>query len=1071
MQSSYTIYNASAGSGKTYGLVKAYLKIILSDEKIDSFRRLLAITFTNKAVFEMKDRVIEMLTEFSDIKSLTEANSMFEELRQELKIAPEKLRSRSESVLKHILHNYAAFNISTIDGFNHQLIRNFAFDLQLNQFFEVQLDQKTILRTAVDNLMNRAGEDAEITQLLIDFSEDKMKEDKNWDTTKELLEVAEMLTKENHYTALKELKEKTLSDFIALKKILQQKLSQSIETIRQITTDFFTLLNENDLDENIFSGKYMFNFFKKIQNDPKREPVWGANWQLNLETKPLYAESNKKGLNTALIDSLQPEFVRQFKTVQQQFGEYNFVKNALQYVVPLALLNRIQNEIELIKQEENILPIWEFNSVISNEITKQTIPFIYERIGERFQHYFIDEFQDTSELQWNNLKELISNVVSSEDMNQQQGSVLLVGDAKQSIYRWRGSKAEQFMDLYLNKKQPFTIGGIVVNLEENYRSLETIIDFNNKFFKFTSTFFESEEYQNLYANATQNYPEYKRNNQNFPIGYVDIRFVDVEQEEENYEEENIADELGYTPRELTYCKEVWETVKHANESGAKDEDITILVRKKREGLALASYLSAQGKKIISPDSLLLKNVPSIRFLISLLRAVQNPDSKELKINMLFDFISVKNTADVHNFITEYIDQPIDSFFEKYGFSLAQFNGYSLYEGMALAVNRFDLANDSDAYIASFLDIIFEFKNTNKGGISDFLLYWEENQDALSISSPEGLDAISIMTVHKSKGLSAPVIIYAFADSELVDTKKDTLWYPVDAENFGGFSHLLVRFNKGIINFETQSQEIINQHNEQNKLDQINVLYVAMTRPESFLYVITALPESPKKQTYGTLLKEFAGLHISLLNQNEKIQCNVNENQSHYTFGSPIFPQRKKLKQIGSDGFIKFQKDWKTPNYKIATGASLLWDTTRKEAIERGNLMHKLLAEIKYKSDIQKVLEKNLQNGTISQVQHELIEKQLIELLQRKEIQPYFTDRYNYYIEREFVDSNGNYFRPDRIAYSTEEKIAVIIDYKTGKPNEKDVQQMSYYANNLSLLGWNITQKILVYLNTSEIIFG
>ena len=190
----YTIYNASAGSGKTYSLVKAYLQIILGSKYPDLFRQLLAITFTNKAVFEMKNRIIELLGVFSEDKMLTNPHPMFSELAKDLKLPDEELRMRSAKTLEHILHNYAAFNISTIDGFNHQLIRRFSHDLHLNPFFEVQLDSKALLECAVDNLMSKAGNDTELTQLLIDFANEKIDDDKSWDTTKELLDVAEMLT-------------------------------------------------------------------------------------------------------------------------------------------------------------------------------------------------------------------------------------------------------------------------------------------------------------------------------------------------------------------------------------------------------------------------------------------------------------------------------------------------------------------------------------------------------------------------------------------------------------------------------------------------------------------------------------------------------------------------------------------------------------------------------------------------------------------------------------------------------------------------------------------------------------
>lgn len=1063
--SSYTIYNASAGSGKTYGLAKSYLQIVLSSKNPELFRSLLAITFTNKAVFEMKSRIIDYLTLFSDEKILTEPDSMFSELSKELKIAPLELKMRSEAVLKHILHNYAAFNVSTIDGFNHQLIRNFAFDLRLNQFFEVQLDAKTLLQRAVDNLLHQAGTDEELTELLTNFSKEKINEDKNWDITSELLRVAQMLAVENHHWQLNELKKKDINDFKKLRQNLLSQKNTSLDIIQKNASDFFICLNNNGLDRSAFSRGSVYDFFYKLNENPENEPAWGTAWQENLVTSPLYAKSSAKSLNTKLIDGLQPQIVTYFNHIKAAFGRYSFAKNALRNIVPLALLNRIQNEIEIIKEEENILPIWEFNAIIFNEIATQPAPFIYERIGERFRHYFIDEFQDTSVLQWKNLIPLILNAIQSESLAKQKGSVLLVGDAKQSIYRWRGGKAEQFMELYSGKENPFLIVGEVRDLEENYRSLEKIINFNNLFFTHVSNKFKSEAYRELYLNSAQNFPKIKKEKP-LPEGYVNIQFIDLQSDEfdndEHSDEAENPDE--FTLRELVYCQAIMSAIEHANEAGAKDKDITILVRKNSEGSAVASFLSSKGKNIISPDSLLLKNVASIQFLISLLKLIYNSNSQELKVKMLFEFAGLKNLEQVHLFITKYIDQPVDVFLKDYGFSLAQFNTYSLYEGVTFAVSCFDLAKSSDAYLTHFLDLLFEFKNARKGGLADFLTFWEEEKDKLSISSPEGLDAITIMTVHKSKGLSAPVIIYAFADSKLIDQHKDeSIWYPVVKQEFSGFDSLLVQPNKSLVNFEPQSEEILLQHHEQQLLDQINVLYVAMTRPESFLYIISSLSKSKsgkdsKTETYGTLFKNFIEEKGFW---DEKIQ--------RYEFGTPIFPIKNTQTTSKSDALIQFQKDWTTPNYKIATGASLLWNSSRQNAIEKGNLVHELLSKITYHSDLEKVTNKALHDGMFNEAQHQIIYTQLFDLIHNTEISDFFTEKYTYFIEKEFINKQKKYFRPDRIAFDAETKQAIIIDYKTGKPEEKHHRQMQNYANDLTDVGWRISAKYLIYLEEGIII--
>ncbi|MDU6658548.1 MAG: UvrD-helicase domain-containing protein [Capnocytophaga sp.] len=1050
----YTIYNASAGSGKTYSLVKAYLRIILGSKQPDLFRQLLAITFTNKAVFEMKNRIIELLGVFSEDKMLTKPHPMFSELAKELNLPDEELRTRSAKALEHILHNYAAFNISTIDGFNHQLIRHFSQDLHLNPFFEVQLDSKALLERAVDNLMNKAGNDPELTQLLIDFANEKIDDDKSWDTTKELLGVAEMLTNENHYEQLQSLKDKEIPDFLTLKSTLLNQRRNALKSIKTSAQDFMQLMCEHGLDKGAFNGGHLYKFFDNLTADNSKEPSWGSGWQNNLlEGEPLYSGSAAKKYDTALIDSLQEMIANLFLAIKKAFGALAFANNALRYVVPLALLNRIQKEIENIKEEENILPIWEFNGVISSELSNQPAPFIYERIGEKFRHYFIDEFQDTSVLQWQNFIPLILNAVQSE-VNNKCGSVLLVGDAKQSIYRWRGGKAEQFMSLYNNEVNPFRIKGEVKDLNENFRSLEAIIDFNNHFFKFAADLFQSDTYKKLYENSIQDYPKNKRD-QSLPEGYFNLSFIAVGEEEMPTEEDN-SNVVALSPRERSYCEAILEKIEHANRAGAADKDITILVRTNREGAAVASFLSEQQRNVISPDSLLLKNVASVQFLVTLLRLLYHPDSKEIKLQLLFDYLRFKEIKDPHLFLSKYVEEPINTFLADFQFSIELFNQYSLYEGVALAVNCFGLARSSDAYLTHFMDIVFDFKNARKGGLSDFLEFWDDQQEKLSISSPEGLNAITVMTVHKSKGLSAPVIIYAFADSKLIDTHTEKFWFPVDAKQFNSFDYLLVNSNKSLVNYDPKAEQLMTQLHEQNLLDQLNVLYVAMTRPESFLYVITSLSKG-NTETYGTLFKKF-------LVENGQWNDDVVE----YTFGSAVFP-KKKEKEATEEATIPFQKGWQQPNYKIAMGASLLWDTHQQEALERGNLIHELFSKITYATDLDSVLNDALQEGTLTTEQYELLHPQMARLLSDSILAPFFSKDYEYFMEREFIDANGNYFRPDRLAYNPSTCKVYIIDYKTGQPNDQYRTQLQHYQQNLTAIGWQVKGKYLVYLDLGKVI--
>lgn len=440
--SPFTIYDASAGSGKTYTLVKEYLKLLLASKNHEAFKSILAITFTNKAVSEMKSRVIKTLTQFANYEILKNPNDIFIDVCKELNVDPEIVQKKAHIILQAIIHNYSAFDISTIDGFTHKLIRTFAKDLQLSQNFEVELDTESILNEAVDALVAKTGDDKLLTDTLIEFALEKVDDDKSWDVTYDLNLIAKRLTFENDKLPLSTLKDKGLEDF----KNFKEHLIIVCQTIKNVVIEravtVLNLIDENGIEHNDFSRGYLPKHFTNLSTG-KFDINFEAKWQLEIEDKPLYP-SRITGSVALTIDRIQPEIVESFHETKKLAYQYNFHQAILKNINPLSVLNLINKELEKIKEEENKVLISEFNSIISKEIKNQPTPFIYERLGEKFKHYFIDEFQDTSIAQWENLKPLISNSIEQEQ-SESSGSLMLVGDAKQAIYRWRGGKAEQFI--------------------------------------------------------------------------------------------------------------------------------------------------------------------------------------------------------------------------------------------------------------------------------------------------------------------------------------------------------------------------------------------------------------------------------------------------------------------------------------------------------------------------------------------------------------------------------------------------------------------------------------------------
>ena len=1034
--SAYKIYNASAGSGKTFTLTKSYLKLLVQSNNLDRFKTILAITFTNKAVGEMKERIIDMLKLFSSDKSLTEPHPMFEAICNELFISPEKLHSKSKLILKHIVHDYGGFDVSTIDGFTHRIIRTFAYDLNLPVNFEVELDQDQLLNEAVDRLISRAGSDENLTNLLVDFAIEKADDDKSWDISYDFNKIAKLLVNENDITALNTLKNKSLEDFKALKKQLVSQIKTIENLIVETAEATLNLINECGLQHDDFNRKSLPNHFEKLQRKDYNVS-FDSNWQTDLiEGNTLYPKRVTEFI-ASTIESIQPNLSDAFTKTKALIYEVKFKKAVYRNITPLSVLNAIQKELDTLKEEQNKMLISEFNKIISNEIKNQPTPFIYERLGEKFKHYFIDEFQDTSTLQWQNLVPLLDNALSSAN-----GTTMLVGDAKQAIYRWRGGEAEQFIDLYNKTVNPFHVEPNVLALETNYRSSKEIIDFNNSFFKFLSErYFSLDDYADLYQNSSQNkHTDYE--------GYVNLQFLDIQKEDD-------AAEL--------YASQTLETIQHCLDNDYALSDICVLVRKKKEGVQIANYLTEKGVKITSSETLLLKNSDKVDFLSNFLKLLIQPNNDELKIELLSFLAKQHQVEDQHLFFESYLKKNLSSFLEGFKdlnifLNKEKLLQQPLYELVEDLVRRFQLNKESDAYVQFYLDIVLEFTQKKNSDLVDFVTYFENKKDALSIVSPNNTNAVEIMTIHKSKGLEFPIVIFPFAELDIYRELDPKIWFPVNKDDYNGFETLLINYNKDVEQFGEAGREIYQNRQSKLELDNINLLYVALTRAEKQLFIISKKDISTKGVVKDNT---FSGMFISYLKEEDL----WNDNQLIYTFGKA---EKNSLKTEATDSLnsitlISVPKE--NHNLRIITKEGLLWDTKQEQAIERGNLVHLILSKVRTNQDIDYAMEEVLMSGDIQSEQLETLKKLVSQVIGHPNLSAYFNDKYTIYMEQDIVTNYGEIIRPDRLNINSKQEV-VIIDYKTGAHKPSYVKQLERYELILNQMNLSVTKKILVYINDS-----
>jgi len=748
----FQVYNASAGSGKTFTLVKEYLKILLVSDNAYKFQQILAITFTNKAAGEMKERVIKNLHSFAQ----NQRNDMLPLFCEELNVTEDVIFQRSKTILNAILKNYSAFNITTIDSFTHKLIRTFAHDLNLPLNSDVELDSETLLNEAVDIVISKIGENKELTQLLLNYTLQKLDQEKSWDISQDLKKFAKIILNENHLNQLKLLNEISIEEFKSLKDELQKQQIQIDTSFKKIGDEGLQIIKDNAVEIGLFAngGELPKHFIKLTQlRHLKLEDLkFSGRLNNNIEQEKSLAASKcdpqTKQTIEAISASLIDLFAHSKKVYEEFFGTYLLNGLIIESIIPLGVLNHISNALQDIKKEHNTLLNAEFNQLISDTIKGEPAPFIYERLGEKFRYYFIDEMQDTSVLQWQNLIPLIEHAITSENEIGEKGKLLLVGDAKQSIYRWRGGKASQFIQLSTDKEtNPFRVEKTQKQLDTNYRSYTEIIQFNNHFFKHIAKFLSDDSHEQLYTKGNEQKVNSKEG------GFVQLSFVDTKNNKEE--------------KELVYPKKVLDVIKNLDHNFLKNE-ICVLVRTRKQGVLVANYLLDNEIEIISSETLILHSNEKIKFIIHLLKFILNPENKESKAQILYflhEFLAVKEAK--HHFLNTCIELSNKQFFD----TLKQYNIYfdqlefiqnPFYESVEYLVRSFNLALTSDSYIQFFLDVVFEFSQKKQGSAQEFLAYWELKKDNLSIVAPEAKNAVRIMTIHKAKGLEFPVVIYPYS---------------------------------------------------------------------------------------------------------------------------------------------------------------------------------------------------------------------------------------------------------------------------------------------------------------------
>lgn len=926
------IFKASAGSGKTHTLSKTYLDLLLKADSKTAYRNILAVTFTNKATEEMKERILRDLAEEG------------------------KTNPRAREILINLLHDYGSFSVSTIDKFFQQALRAFSRELGSSGNYQIELDKASLTKEAMDRVLDDLTEkDKDLLGWFTKQLETALDNGESFHLENSLYEMAEEFGDVN---------EKFTYD--------KKKLTELKAKCKEIVDTFHKDVYENALCIDTATwGKTAAKGLAQYA---------GAQTKYKDSVKAANATTLAKLAETAGCEAMYALMNPQGR----RWKEYKTARMVEKVIFTLGLAEEFYSKLAIIEEEKGVISLDESTNLLRDIIDGSDAPFIYEKLGVRFNHFLLDEFQDTSVVQWENFKPLLANSVSEGYSN------IIVGDVKQSIYRWRNSDWN-----LLDKEIEENFKGKVevITLKENWRSTQSIVDFNNGFFTFAA---DNLGLSTIYADVQQ---EVKV--EDSQEGCVTVDFCEDELE--------MID--GY--------------IEQAVAAGAKMSDMAILLRTNAEGKKVAEYLLSKGYSVISDDSLDLKSSLIIRKIVSYLHSLCN-NSDSLN-TYLSESLEINSEREYHSLI-DLVDGVIKDLSETHPDDI---------KGQTL-------------FIQSFMDDILEWTSIHGNDLRQYLKHWEESK--IVISSPNDPNAIRITTVHKSKGLAFPIVIFPFAEKVGL-FKDDTLWCHLDSdaemgESFDSIFPVVLGKSSG----DSFFSESLKNEMEMQRIDNLNIFYVCLTRARKEMHIIAKNP--PKSLTD-------VKSSPNDLSQILYLYCE----QNGYTFGSP-YRWNEASKKEDSE-IEEFDAEYETYGMnpeacsKRFVASSDAWDYFSEEGIGqskrlRGIEQHALLSRIRTSDDAPEVLRS--------------IEPQTREMLLERisAHSEWFSPELKTLNEVAIIDSFGNTNRPDRVLVDEEGRVAVI-DFKFGEEDEKYSGQVRRYMRLFREMGYGEVSGYIWYVPIDKII--
>lgn len=1063
------VYKASAGSGKTFTLAVEYIKHLIANPR--AYRQILAVTFTNKATTEMKERILQQLYGIwqadpaSDVylkrieEDLAHLHSDSQQAGMAVSYTTSELRQRAGMALQYILHDYSRFRVETIDSFFQSVMRNLARELELSPNLNIELNNNEVLSDAVDALIDQLTPTSPVLTWLLAYIDERIADDKRWNVSDEIKRFGRNIFDEG-YIERGELLRQKLRDPQAVslyRDVLREMQTDALEQMKAFYDQFIGELEAHALSPDDLKGgtRSISSYFRKLRDGKLSDKdVLNATLKNCLDDPQSWVaktSTRRKDIIRLAQNDLIPLLHDAEKMRTQRNLTVNSCRLSLQHLDKLQLLNYIDEQVRTLNKEQNRFLLSDTNALLHRLLGEGDSSFVFEKIGASIRNVMIDEFQDTSRMQWDNFRMLLLEGLA------QGADSLIVGDVKQSIYRWRNG--DWSILNYLGSsdnahKNPLGTNHFPIRVETlktNRRSETNIIRFNNQFFiqavNYLNTMHlddlheECYPLKNAYADVVQESPRSQS------LGYVKARFLEPDTEH-NYTEQTLI--------------ALSDEVRHLLDNGIQLNDITILVRKNKNIPLIADYFDQElHLPVVSDEAFRLDASVAVNMLIDVLRILLDPDDKISQAALVTNYSQhvISSSAQWHQMFSKPASDILPEAFCVHTSELRLMPLYELLEEL-FVILHLDLVAKQDAYLFSFFDAVTQYLQDNPSDIGHFIRYWDDTLCAQTIPSGE-VDGIRILSIHKSKGLEFHTVLIPFCDWKLEnETNNQLVWCHAPTTPYNALDLVPVTYSPVMAESVYRSDYL----NERLQLwvDNLNLLYVAFTRPEKNLIIWS------KKDQRGTVA-ELLGNTLPLVAQ--AIEGSLWDEEfatfvSGSLYPSTITEQRRKTsvnkltftpcKQSVCMKSLKHEIEFRQSNRSADFIAGIDEEESAQRFINRGRLLHTLFSSIETEADIDDAVTRLVAEGIIG---HKTSEEEIRSLTRRAfslpEVRQWYSGEWRLFNECDIIwIENGKLLnrRPDRVMMKDND--IVVVDFKFGKPNKRYNRQVHDYMRLLARMGYD-----------------